>query len=848
MTRLPARIEPAIRAILGAAWLTIAACGRNPAPAQPAPSAADRPAGAPPAQAGQDTAGGAGPRAATPQPRPYNRVITPEARTVAGLFKAHRIGDRLYFEIPRAELDREMIVVTRTVSGGSGTAVSPGGANLFVQFERDGNRIRLRRNTYQVAADSEQSIARAVDAIRYGPIIASFNVESWGPDSSAVIEVTRLFTTNITEFAVVNAPQADRSYVERVAAYPENVNVEATQTGTQAPQTGPVQPGGGAGARPQTVTLRVSWSFLRLSEIPMMPRLHDKRVGYINSTFIDYSRPEHEATERRFIHRFRLEKQNPQAAVSDPVEPIVFWIDPATPDWLVPWVRRGVEAWRPAFDGAGFSNAITARTAPTPEEDPDWSMHDARHSMIYWRPSTIANATGGQTVDPRSGQILKAEVNMYHNVMSLLRDWYFTQVGPLDARARKLPLPDSLMGRLVEYVVAHEVGHAIGYPHNMKASAMYPADSVRSASFLRRMGGHVATLMDYSRFNYVAQPEDNIPPALLIPDVGPYDRFVVMWGHRPIPGARSPDDERPTLDQWARMQDTIPWFRFTTDDSPNDPFNLTEAVGDQDAVKSSTLGLRNLQRVMDMMLDAAEKPGEDYTLLEGLYDNAVSQWGRYNSHVAAIVGSAETQEKYGTGPRFTPTSRARQQEALRYLSEHAFRVPDWLLADDILRRIEAEGVVNRVRSAQSGVVNSVLGAARLNRLVEYEALSPAGTTYTIADLIGDLESGIWSELTASRVRIDVFRRNLQRACIEAIERVLYPPRPATQPAGPPGLPGAAPLAPSDARPALRGHLVELDRRVESAIGRAADGMTRLHLRDIRLEIERLLDPKVARSQ
>ena len=839
---------PALAPILVAA-LAIA-CSRNPSPAGPPPAnapardaAADRP---PAGQAGQDTAG---PRQQGPQPRPYNRVITPDARTVAGLFKAHRIADRLYFEIPRAEMGREMIVVTRTVSGGTGTAVAPGGANLFVQWERDGNRVRLRRNTYQVTAEPGQPIARAVDAIRYGPVIASFNIESWGPDSTAVIEVTRLFTTNVTEFAVVNAPQADRSWVENVAAYDDAINVEATQTGTQTPQAaGPGQPAPGPGARPLTVTQRVSWSFLKLAEQPMMPRLHDKRVGYISSAYTDYSRPEHEATERRFIHRFRLEKQDPGAAVSDPVKPIVFWIDPATPSWLVPWVRRGVEAWQGAFEGAGFRNAITARTAPPPEQDADWSIHDARHSIIYWRPSTIANATGGQTVDPRSGEIIKAEVNMYHNVMSLLRDWYFTQVGPLDPRAQRLPLPDSLMGRLVAYVVTHEVGHAIGYPHNMKASAMYPPDSLRSAAFLRRMGGHVSTLMDYSRFNYVAQPEDNIPPELLIPQVGPYDRFVVMWGHKPIPGARTPDEERATLDTWARMQDTIPWFRYTTDDSPNDPFNLTEAVGDQDAVRSSTLGLMNLKRVMAMMLRVAEKPGEDYTLLEGLYDNAVSQWGRYNSHVAAIIGSAETQEKYGTGVRFSPTPRARQQDAIRYLSANAFRVPDWLLDQEILRRIEAEGVVNRVRTAQGGVVNSLLNSPRLNRLVEYEALSRQGETYTIADLIGDLDAGIWSELSAARVRIDVFRRNLQRTYIEAIERVLYPPRPAAAQAAPPGLPGAAPVAPSDARPALRGHLVELDRKVESAIGRAADGMTRLHLRDIRLEIERLLDPGVTRSQ
>jgi hypothetical protein len=425
--------------------------------------------------------------------------------------------------------------------------------------------------------------------------------------------------------------------------------------------------------------------------------------------------------------------------------------------------------------------------------------------------------------------------------MNLLRNWYFTQVGPLDPRAQKLPLPDSLMGRLVEYVVTHEVGHAIGFPHNMKASAMYPADSLRSASFLRRMGGHVATLMDYSRFNYVAQPEDDIPPALLIPQVGPYDRFAVMWGHKPIPGADSPDDEWPTLDRWSRMQDTIPWFRFTTAGAPNDPFALTEAVGDADAVKSNALGLRNLRRVKDMLLAVAERPGQDYELLDELYGNVISQWGRYNGHVAALVGSAETQERYGTGPRFEPVDEARQREAVRFLNQNAFRVPDWLVDTDILRRIQATGFVGRVRQAQAGVLNSLLSASRLNRMIEYETIDEAG--YSVADLLADLRSGIWSEIQGGRVEIDVFRRNLQRAYVETLGRQINPPPAQPQQQGPGG--GGDDDEPSfttDVRAILRGHLAELDDAIEAALPRAADGMTRLHLRDLRTEIENILDP------
>ena len=587
---------------------------------------------------------------------------------------------------------------------------------------------------------------------------------------------------------------------------------------------------------------------LKLPEQPMMPRLHDKRVGYISTQLIDYGRAEHRATTRRYIHRFRLEKKDPSAPVSEPVQPIEFWIDPATPEWLVPYVRRGIEAWQPAYLEAGFRNAIVAREAPA--DDPSWSMHDARHSIIYWRASTTENATGGQTVDPRSGEIVKAEVNMFHNIMNLLRNWYFIQVSPLDSRAMTLPLPDSLMGRLVQYVVTHEVGHAIGFPHNMKASSQYPVDSLRSAAFLRKMGGHVSTLMDYSRYNYVAQPEDRIPLDLLVPDVGPYDRYAVMWGHTPIPGAKTPDDERAVLDRWARMQDTMPWLRYETTDATNDPGALTEAVGDADAVRASALGLKNLQRVMQSLLQVAEKPGEDYELLSELYGEAVGQWSRYMSHVAAVVGSAESQERFGTGPRFFPTSRERQREAVAFLSDNAFYPPRYFLDPEVLRRIESEGVVSRFRGAQTRVLGTLLSDARLHRLVEYEALARTPReAYTVADLLGDLRRGIWGELSAPSVRIDVYRRNLQRAYLETVDTRINPPPRAAPAAGGPGAPagpggGQAAIPPAtDARPILRGELVTIERMIRSALTRRTDRETTLHLEDALARIDRVLRPE-----
>ncbi|HIC16237.1 MAG TPA: hypothetical protein EYO83_13990 [Gemmatimonadetes bacterium] len=428
---------------------------------------------------------------------------------------------------------------------------------------------------------------------------------------------------------------------------------------------------------------------------------------------------------------------------------------------------------------------------------------------------------------------------MYHNIMELQKNWYFIQVGPLDERAQSLPLPDSLMGRLVEYVVTHEIGHSIGFPHNMKASAMYPADSVRSPSFLERMGGsHTATLMDYSRFNYVAQPEDNIPLEYLIPKVGPYDHFSVRWGYSPIPGADTPDDELQTLDGWAREQDRYPWLRFTTADAAgSDPEALTEAVGDADAVKSTTYGMRNLERVMSMMLDVTEKPGESYDELENLYGQAVSQWGRYMGHVTAIVGGAQTQEKYGTGPRFEPVETARQREAVQYLDEAAFHVPEMFLNSDILRRIEPEGVVERFRTQQNRVLTTLLSQARLERLIEFEALAASeGDAYTLADLMGDLRAGIWNELEDPTVQVNTYRRNVQRAFLEVVDDRLHPNE---EDLNSNFNPTSAPWT-SDIRAVLRAELEDIDLLAEQALARTSQNMTRTHLRDIRSEIQRIL--------
>jgi hypothetical protein len=798
----------------------------------------------------------------SPEPQPYEKVITKDAKSKKGIFTVHQIKEKYYYEIPKTELDKVFLwntVIAKTTMG-----VGYGNQELterVVHWELNGNKVHLRDNNYDVVADPKTPIAEAVDAANNSTIIMTFPVAAFAKDGAPVIEVTRLFSTDVPEISArqrlgATTLDATRSFIERISAYPENIEAEATMTytrtqlpvgtGTSAPV--PTIVLGGAQMRPGSATIVLHHSMVKLPETPMMPRVFDERVGYFPASLMDYSKDEHRAPRVRYIDRWRLEKRDPSAAVSEPVKPLVYYIDSATPVKWREWLKKGVEDWQPALEAAGFKNAIIAKIAPTPEEDPDFSPEDVRNSVIRWLPSTIQDAMGPNIHDPRTGEILNAPIQFYHNVMNLQRNWYFVQVGPLDPRAQKLPLPDDLMGRLLEYVIAHEVGHTLGLQHNMKASSTYPQEKVRDQDWMHKMGA-APSIMDYARFDYVAQPEDHVAVEDLVPRIGPYDVWAIKWGYTPIPGAKTAEEEKPTLDQWAHEQDTTPWFRFSTHNSAgSDPGELAEAIGDADAIKSTALGVKNLERVAKMlMLATTAKQGEPYDDLAELYGQMLGQWTLEMGHVAAIVGGFDTREKYvgQEGLRFTPVPKARQEAAVKFLNENAFTTPVWAIDAQILRRIEPTGVLSRIRNAQSSVLNNVLSSARFSRLVEQEAVD-GSAAYTPADFLATVRKGVWKELDAPQVKVDAYRRNLQHAYLDLVNNKINGAAPSL-PAGLPAellamLPGAAS---ADEKSLYRAELRSLNASVAAALAKTTDRESKAHLEGVRDQIARILDPKFA---
>lgn len=685
----------------------------------------------------------------------------------SGVLNTYLKGETLYFEIPEAMFGRDFLwyAELKNTPGGSYSGTEIGSA--VVRFEKRGDKVLVRDIDYSVTTPDKGALGLGVFASNVQPIIASLDVKATSDAKSVLIDVTRFFRNGTAELPLAGALGGQmldptRTFIDRVTAFPDNINVEVTATASGGGGAAGGRRGGFGGPPPRASnTGTFHHSFVVLPEKPMMGRRKDDRVGYFSYGFTEFNNTDHKTDAYELIARYRLEKKDPSAALSEPVKPIIYYLAPEVPEKWRSYMKQGVRDWNVAFEAAGFKNAIDCQDAPN---DPNWSPEDVRYSVIRWAPLPIGNAMGPHVADPRSGEILSAHVIMWHDILKLITDWYFVQASPNDPRSQRLPLPDDVVGEGLRFVVAHEVGHTLGLPHNGKSSAMVPTEWLRRKDWTSA-NGTAGSIMDYARFNYVAQPGDN---AQLMPMVGAYDKFSIAWGYRPIEGARTPNDEAKVLDSWAAQQVTNPLLRFYDNFNSSDPTALSEALGD-DATVASTYGVKNLKRVMGYLAPATVKLGEDYSELRDMYGEVWGQFGLYISHVSTMIGGVEEINYFGGrgGGVYSPLPKAKQKAAVNWLLDNVLTTPTYMVPNTILNKIGNQSGMNRVAGAQRQAINGILNEGRINRMIDNEIMNPA-SAYTVEAMLGDARKGVWKELSGSKVSIDAYRRAMQRQYVSTM--------------------------------------------------------------------------------
>ena len=772
----------------------------------------------------------------------YEEIITKDAITDDGLFKVHKVKDKYYYEIADSLLGRDMLMVTRIVKMATELPLNRHKmSEQVLKWEKFDNNIFLKQASYSKFANDSLPISIAVSNSNFEPIISSFKIAVENKENNShVIDVTSLYKSDIKIFGF---PQSSRkgykitsldsklSFIESIRSFPLNIETKHIKTYKSS------------NSRNGQISMVLNNSMILLPKEPMKRRYFDQRVGWFTSAQTDYGIDNQEAETVRYLDRWRLEIKDEDidkfknGELVEPKKPIVYYLDPATPEKWRKYLKDGIEDWNVAFEAAGFKNAVIVKYPPTKEEDPDWSPEDVRYSTVRYLASPSLNANGPHVSDPRSGEIIESDINWYHNVMKLLRNWYFVQTAAVNPDSRDVEFKNEVMGELIRFVSSHEFGHTIGLPHNMGSSSAYPVDSLRSATFTKKYGTS-PSIMDYARFNYVAQPGDEgvalMPSQWNTPNVGVYDIYSVKWGYKPILDV-SVEEEKSILKSWIMEKANDLKYRFGS--AGIDPSSQTEDLGD-DAVKASEYGIANLKRIMPKLMEWTTKDGETYNELGYMYGQVLGQFGRYMGHVSNNIGGIYQYYKTSDqdGAVYTHVKKSRQQNCMNFLHNQLFETPKWMINKEILNKIEFAGITNRIRSTQSRTLNSLLDFGKMARLIENEAIN-GKNAYSLIEMMTDLRKGIFNEVYKNKT-IDVYRRNLQLAYLDRISYLMSNEQGST-PSWARNYVTSVKVSQSDIRTVAANQLIELRKDLKKHKNKS-DKMTKMHLEMVQNKISSIL--------